>query len=89
MKRPCIVIFYADDSVHSVFGWDDHCDGAICHSLTPTVFPTREAARRAIRISRSYALLCLSQGKPVNTDFTEDLKYIRIVDVVVAEKRDA
>ena len=81
MKQQFIVIFDDDQGLSCPMGWDKDCEGAIVaytYGEGIAVFGNKRDARKAITISRRSALLCESQGKPVNTDFTEGLKNIRI-----------
>lgn len=82
MTKPTkfIVVFDDGDAVHLPFGWDDGCAGAMCcYTDSVALFDSRKAARAAIRISTAWARLQEAQGKPVNTDFTTDIKCVKIV----------
>lgn len=45
---------------------------------------TRFDARRAILISTRLAKLQSAQGNPFNTDFTDNIKYVKVVPCVEA-----
>jgi hypothetical protein len=47
------------------------------------MFPDIKSARKAIEISKRYALLCQAQDKPTNTDFTTHAKFIKVVPLVM------
>jgi len=83
MKPTQFIVAYDDgDCIFLPMQWDADCEGAICSTSRPdsvAVFPSRKEARRAINISRAFALLEKAQGKPYNSDFTEELKNIHIV----------
>lgn len=68
-------------------GVDDECEGAICavgESEAVAVFGTRQAARKAIVISRLFAQLKNAQGKPHNAEFVEGSKCLRIRKAEIA-----
>lgn len=79
-----IVIF--DDGMGASWpmGWDSDCIGALCAIHPPVLFKTRIDARRAILISTRFAKLQSAQGKPFNTDFTDGIKYVKVVPCVEA-----
>ena len=82
-----IVIYDDEQGLTTPMGWDDDCEGAICafgdHVAT---FPTRQAARHAITISRRFAQLNEAQGKPVNTDFTVGYSSLKIIPLKGAKQ---
>lgn len=62
------------------FGNDPDCAGALCSDpKAPAVFNSNAAARRAIQISKLFAKIQALRGEPVNTDFTEHLRYVFVV----------
>lgn len=67
---------------------DPDCDGALCFAAEGDVagFTSRDKAQRAIRISKAHAKLQQAQGKPLNTDFTESAKCIKIRKVTSDEE---
>jgi len=76
------VVIYEDDlgGVCSPMAWDEDCEGALTASATSiALFETRWLARRAIQISRRFALLQQARGKPANTDFLKDAKHLRVI----------
>ena len=83
IKSKQFIVLYDDgDCICLPMQWDEECEGAICSLSMPNaiaVFPSRVNARKAIKISRSFALLQKAQGKPYNADFTEELNHIKII----------
>ena len=81
-KTDGFIVIYDDGMGLSMpYAWDCECEGAIEPNISAPVamFATRAEARKAIAISRNFARLCLSQGKPAVTDFIEFAKHIHIV----------
>lgn len=71
----CIVVFDDEQGVCSPYGFDDHCEGAICSSNGPVAFfADRAEAQKAIKISVKFAELRKAQGKPANEDFLGDCR---------------
>lgn len=69
-----IVVFDNGDCLCIPMVEDKDCQGALsCGSMDGkdkvALFLDRKQARKAIEISTKFALLCKSQGKPVNVDF--------------------
>ena len=83
MSKPCIVVFDDEQGFCSPYGEDPDCEGALAGERPIGVFPDRKAARTAIRISPAFAKLQKLQGQPENTDFTEAISAVKIVDAVI------
>lgn len=82
------VIVVYDDDMGACFamGLDDACEGAIsCSTGTVAVFANRKQARKAIAISKAFAKLCELQGGIVNTDFTDGIKFVKVVPLHFVE----
>lgn len=79
-----IVVFDDAASIVCPMGPDPDCSGALeSFRGSVAVFDSRQAARRAIRISAAQARLRKEQGLPVNDDFLPDgLRCIHIVPLV-------
>jgi hypothetical protein len=78
---PFIVVFDDQSSLCLPMGVDTDCEGAICISAGSNaiaMFENRNAAKKAIRISKLFAELQEAQGKPANEDFLSGYKYVRI-----------
>lgn len=73
-----IVIYDDEGALECLYGRDPECEGAIEYSHEPILFPDRQSARRAIRISIANAKLRAEQGLPVNEDFTTEIKFVQI-----------
>ena len=84
MTKPCMVIYDDEQGVCAPMGWDTDCDGALCCAGNPVVFPNRAAARKAINVSRAFAILERAQGLPYNGEFIEEIRNVTIVPVVMA-----
>lgn len=84
LVRHYVVLWDDNMGVCCPMGWDADCAGAICClDKSVAIFASRKDARKAIDISTKYALLCKSQGKPVNLDFLgECRKNLRVVECV-------
>jgi len=68
-----IVVWDDQQGVCCPMTFDDECEGAICCGSGPVaLFSDRKQALRAIRISKAFAKLCETQGKPANADFLGD-----------------
>jgi hypothetical protein len=82
--KPKAYIVVFDDEQGLAFNYTDEkdCTGALCYGSPVRLFPDRKSARKAIRVSVVYAKLCAAQGKPVNTDFTDAIKCIKIVPCI-------
>ena len=82
MSNQYIVTFEMDDGCLTIPMTNDRdCKGALCciGEGDPIVtFDTWKDANTAVRISKAYAKLCQAQGLPVNTDFLEPSKFIKI-----------
>lgn len=80
--NPCIVVYDDSDNGYCFpMAFDADCDGAICSAGerdAVAMFPDAASARKAIRISKRFAALQIEQGLPVNTDFTEGIKKIKV-----------
>jgi hypothetical protein len=77
-----MVLFDDEMGVCVPMGPDSDCEGAICASNEPLLFPSREAAKKAVIISGRWANLNKAQGKPAIEDFLPpSLKYIKIIPV--------
>ncbi|MGV3485371.1 MAG: hypothetical protein ACO1RT_13210 [Planctomycetaceae bacterium] len=82
----CIVVYDDDGAICAPYSLDEECEGAIALTDGPVaLFPDREAARKAITISRRYAELLESQGKPFSDDFTTYRKNVKIRPVKPVE----
>lgn len=80
MTAGFIVVFDDDQGMCVPMGWDADCEGAVCAtSSRVALFPTRAAARQAIRISTAWARLRKAQGRPENTDFTDALACVKVL----------
>lgn len=79
----CIVVYNDDDAICVPMCWDPKCEGAIeaCgESDHVALFDDEKSAKKAIRISTRYAMLCREQGKIVNADFIGDsLKNVKVM----------
>lgn len=89
MKQKTIgyMVFYKseDGLINFPMGADPSCAGAIqSDDSAPVLFPSRQDARKAIRISAANARLLREQGEPENTDFTVDIGLIKVVPVKMA-----
>lgn len=83
MKPTGYIVVYDDDGgLCCPMGADEACAGAVCVSKVVKIFPDRKSARKAIRISRAYAILNQEQGRPANTDFTDGIKCIKVLPCV-------
>lgn len=80
---------FNDESAAWPMGWDSDCKGALCAIHPPVLFKSRIDARKAIRISTRFAQLQSAQGKPANTDFTDSLKFVKIVPCIEAPTASA
>lgn len=80
--RLFIVVYESDDGVFPM-QWDDKCEGALHVMCSNEVagFNSREDARKAIRVSRCFALLNLAQGKVHISDFTEGIKHVKVKEI--------
>lgn len=80
MKPNAFIVVFDDESGMCVpMGADDDCKGAICACGSVRLFRSRDDARKAIKISRAFALLNKAQGKPENTDFTDAIKCVKVM----------
>lgn len=81
MKPRQFIVVFSNDDFTVPFTWDNECEGAICGWLggNVAVFDSRADARKAIKISTAFARLCQAQGRPVNIDFIDDAKCLKIV----------
>ena len=78
----CIVVFDDDNGLCVPMTADADCEGAIETGSGPViVFANRDAARKAIKISKAKAELLKAQGKTANEDFLESIKCIKIRQV--------
>lgn len=84
MNKGFIVVHDDSDGLCVPYNFDSDCEGAICcRSDNVAYFATKEDAKRAIKISIAFAKLLVAQGKPHNSDFIEDIKYVKIVPLTV------
>lgn len=76
-----IVVFDDEQCGCWPMSWDADCAGALCGFIGYGValFDSRQAARKAIRISTAYAKLRKAQGLPANDDFLEGIAAVKIV----------
>ena len=78
----CIVVFDDENGLCVPMTTDAECEGAIEAGSGPViVFANRDAARKAIKISKAKAELLKAQGKTANEDFLESIKCIKIRQV--------
>ncbi len=81
-----IVVFNDEQGALWPMGWDEDCKGALCGTdmtrRPPVLFNDRASARRAIRVSAAFAKLCAAQGLPVNEDFRDAIKCVKIVKCI-------
>lgn len=79
------MVFFEDDEFMAPMGEDRDCEGAICliGDNPPIVFPSRQQAAKAIRISRQFALLSKEQGKVYDSDFVKEFRKVKIRKVIV------
>lgn len=75
-----LIVVYDDESgVCCPMTWDGDCEGAICcGSGAIALFDTRKQARKAITISKRFALLQKAQGKPEDDTFTSGAALLKI-----------
>lgn len=78
-----LVAYQACDQIW-LMGWDGDCDGAICVADPPVVFTSRADAKKAIAVSRANALLRKAQGKFYNSDFTTEIRQVKIIPAVLS-----
>jgi hypothetical protein len=78
----CIVVYDDKQGLCVPYGDDDDCAGALSTANSIRVFPNRQDAKKAIRISVAFAKLCREQGKPVNTDFLDGITNVTIMPCV-------
>jgi hypothetical protein len=83
-KKPqqLYLVAYQTDEWTWLMGWDGDCDGAICVADPPVVFTSRSDAKKAIAVSRAFALLQKAQGKVYNSDFTTEIRNVKIIPAV-------
>lgn len=79
-----LVAFQNTDSFTWLMGWDADCEGAICVNDPPVVFGSRAEAKKAIAVSRANALLRKAQGKFYNSDFTTEIRQVKIIPAVLS-----
>lgn len=79
--RRFIVVFDDEQAACWPMSWDADCAGALCgfSGCGVALFTSRQAARKAIRISTAYAKLRKAQGKPANDDFLEGIACVKII----------
>lgn len=88
-SKNCIVVFDDEQGLCAPMALDRDCEGALVSTGAwgdpVALFPNPAAARKAIRISTANTRLLTAQGKLANTDFTDAIKCIKVLPVVVAE----
>lgn len=71
-KVAMFLVVYDDEAGLCVpMSWNTDCEGAL--------FGSRRLAQRAITISKNFAKLQESQGKPANTDFLSERRFLKVV----------
>lgn len=81
-----IVVYDDGDCIHLPYGEDPQCEGALIgydEEIPIKLFEKKSEARKAIRISRKFAELCKLQGNPVNEDFLDGMKHVRVTEITL------
>ena len=85
MNEAYIIVFDDGDALCIPMSHDKDCEGAVCtmYGKSIALFDSRKDARTAINISKCYARLLKTQGKPFNEDFLPPAsKHVKVLRCV-------